>query len=354
MKGGKGMIKKIVSALLIVIVLLGTSSIYAEEDNSLDAERVVIELMDNSSDFKSAVTALSNAWDQLDRAQRQPYNYLNPLSSEYQLNAAQRQSDITQNSIIYKGYSMYADILKVRYEVDLQKLILEQANELYKNTLLKFELGKASVEQLQTSEGQYQIEQLRLQIKERELQGLVASLNALMGRTPEIEYLYFIDYNLISSLEISKEEDYITKALANRAEILNIVEQLEVKTLQRDHSFNPNLLHINPDYIQLRQEIEILENQRDMNLINVEIEILGLYDELKIAMDNLENTKNEIIEAKNNLKDTELKYKMGLISNFDMKEEQLAYSRIEYKLKQVQLDAWLIQVKIDFASGVGL
>lgn len=346
--------KRIAFTLLIVTILVGSSIIYAEECNSLDAEGVVIELMENSADFKSAIDAWDNASDQLFKAQRQPYDYLNPLSSEYQLNTAQRQVDIVQNSIIYKGYSMYANVLKAKYEVDLQVLVLEQANLSYKNTLLKVELGKASTEQLETSKGQYQIEKLGLQIKERELKGLIASLNALMGRSPKMEYKHFVDHNLKASLEINSEEYYVNQALANRGEILNTTEQLEVKILQRDRSFNPNLLHINPRYIQLKQEIEILENEREMNLINVEIEILGLYDELKTAISNLENAKEEIIEAQNNLKETEQKYKMGLISNFDKKEERLAYSKVEYKLDKVQLDTWLIQVKINFASGVGL
>lgn len=346
--------KRAILILTIITALLGSNIIYADEGNSLDAEKVVIEMLENSGQLKSANTAVDNAGDQLVMAQKMPHNYLNPKATEYQVNYVQRQRDLLQNLIFFNGYSNYIEVLKANYAVEIQKKAVEQASDAYNNTQLKAKLGQVSKEQLQISEGQYNAEKLLLQIKERDLQAQVASLNATMGKSPDIQYSNFIDNNLTPMSEISSSEEYVSTALANRAEILNAKEQLEIKTLQRDKSFSPNLLYKNTDYIQIKHEIDILTSQIDMSVVDIEIQILSLYDALKSTMSVLDSATDELKEAEKNLKVAELKYKLGTISKFDMNAEQLSYSRIKYNFKQAQLDAWLMQSQMNMTSGLGL
>lgn len=346
--------KRVILIFSIIVAMLAANMIYADEGISLDAERVVVESLANSGSLKSADTALENATDQLNAASKMPHNYLNPLASEYQVNYVQRQRDLIQNAIFYTAYSNYIDVLKAKYAVDMQKLVLEQASDAYKNTQLKAKLGQASKEQLQISEGQYNSERLLLQIKERDLQALSASMNAMMGKAPTIQYTELIDNNLNPSAEINSAEEYVSSAIANRAEILNTKEQLEVKTLQRDKSFNPNGLQNNPSYIQIKHEIEILNSQLAMSTIDVELQILGLYDELEGAMAALDSAADEMTEAEKNLKSVELKYKMGMTSKFNMNAEQISYMSSKNNLRQAQLNAWLMQIHMNFASGLGL
>jgi outer membrane protein TolC len=347
--------KRVILIFSIIVAMLGSNIIYADEGISLDAERVVIEFLANSGSLKSADTALENAGDQLIAASKMPHNYLNPLASEYQVNYVQRQRDVMQNTIFYTAYSNYIDVLKAKYAVEMQKLVLAQASDGYKNTQLKAKLGQVSKEQLQISEGQYNSEKLLLQIKERDLQALIATMNAMMGKAPTIQYTELIDNNLNPSVEINSAEEYVSSAIANRAEILNTKEQLEVKTLQRDKSFNnPNGLQNNPSYIQIKHEIEILNSQLDMSTIDIELEILSLYDELEGAMDALDSATDEMTEAEKNMKSVELKYKMGMTSKFNMNAEQISYMSSKNNLRQAQLNAWLMQIHMNFASGLGL
>jgi outer membrane protein TolC len=339
----------------IIIALLGSSMIYADEGNSLDAEKVVIEMLESSGSLKSANTALDNAADGLVAAQKMPHNYLNPLASEYQVNYAQRQSDLLGNSIFFNSYNKYIEVLKANYAVEIQKKVVEQAADSYKNTQLRAKLEQVSKDQLQISEGQYNAEKLLLQIKERDLQALVASLNAVMGKSPDVQYSSFIDNNLTPMKEISSSEEYVSTALENRAEILNAKEQLEIKTLQKDNSFLPGYgLDTNPDYIQIIHEIDILNSQIDMSNVDIEIQILSLYDALKSTMAVLDSATDELKEAEKDLKAAELKYKLGTISKFDMNAEQISYLKIKYNFKQAQLDAWLMQNRMNMTSGLGL
>jgi outer membrane protein TolC len=345
--------KRVILSLIIILTLLCYNTIYAEEDTSLDVEKVAAKVIKNSAQMKSAETALNNATLNLS-AIKGTYSYLNIMKSEYQTNVTQRQRDVVQNSIQFAAYSKYTDVLKAKYALEIQNKILAQAAESYANIKLKYKLKQASMDQLIQSEGQYNSARLEQQIKERELKGLVSSLNALMGEAPTKQYSEYIDKNIISSKEIGTYESYVDSASVNRAEILNINDQIALRVQERNFSYGSNLFENNPRHIQIMYDIDILNTQIETTNVDIQLELLDLYNNLKAAMTALESAQDTMIEAEKDLKAVELKYQMGMISRFDKQEEELTYMKVKYDLQKAQLDAWLAQTYMYLASGLGL
>jgi outer membrane protein TolC len=346
--------KRVISILLIIATLLSSTIIYADEGNSLDVEKAAIKIIENSGQIKSAETMLKNASWNYAMASRMPGNYLNLLGSEHQANSAQRQKDVIQNSIQFATYSKYIDILKAEYALEIQKKSLELANEANENTKLKYKLNQVSNEQLVQSEGQYNSARLEQRIRERELNGLTASFNALMGEAPTKQYSEYVDNSMIPINDIAALETYTASALTNRAEILDVNEQLNLKTEQRRFTYGLGEVQNNPRHAQINSEIDLLATKLDITVVDIQLELLELYNNMKAAMVALDSAKDAMVEADKDFKSAELKYEMGLISRFDKQEEELAYMKSKYNFRKAQLDAWLSQVHMELASGLGL
>lgn len=338
---------------MMILTLLGSNMIYAEDDVSLDIEKFASKVIENSWQMKSAETALNNATISLS-AIRKTYSPLNIMQLEYQAKATERQRDIAQNSIQFAAYNKYVEMLKAKYDLEIQNKAFAQATEAYNNTKLRYKLEQVSKEQMAQSEGQYNATRLEQQIKERQLKGLIASLNAMMGETPTKQYAEYTDKNIIPTKEIGTLESYVATASMSRAEILNINDQIALKEQERNYSFGSQLFQNNPRHEQIMYDIDILNAQVETSVVDIELELLDMYDNLKAAMTMLESAQDAMIEAEKDFKASELKFKMGMISRFDKQEGELAYMKVKYDLQKAQLDAWLVQTYIYLASGIGI
>jgi outer membrane protein TolC len=352
--------KRAILVFLIITAMLVSNIIYADEGNKLDIEKAAGSIVKNSAAIKATDDALNNAAISLNNAKKSPFSYYanssysSLISGEYQLNAGLRDRAVLENTLRLDAYNKYLNVLKAKYTIDVQKEVFEQASQAYKNTQLKAKLNQVSKVELESSEAQYIMEELQLKIYERDLVTLITSLNALMGKAPTTEYTDLNEDNIIPQAEISTYEEYVSSALNNRAEILNLREQLDAKTKEKDLYTDPNSKEYNSYYIQLQYDIDLLNSKLETSAIDIQLELIVTYDQLTNSMAVLDDNQKTLLEAEKNLKTAELKFKMGRISLYDKEQEELAYLNSKYAFRKAQLDAWLAQVQMSFAANLGL
>lgn len=336
----------------MIAVLLFANIIYAEDGNTLDAVKVAIQIMENDSSLKAAAEASANAMEKFGNAKKSP-DYTNLISSEYQANISQRALAVKENAIRLEAYQQYINILKAKNALEVQRIALNQTEQAYKDMQLRAKLGIASEDELEAGEGQYMIEKLQLQIKERDLQTLLSTLNVLMGQEPRNDYSAFLDSNMVLSEEIETLEAYMASAMNNRAEILDIQEQLLIQETEKKFAVYKYQDLKDPIYTQFEYEIENLKSEMETNIVEIQIELQSKYDELTNSMKSLKDAQSAMEEAEEHLKLMELKSDMGILSETAKKAEELTYIKAKYNLKNAQLNAWLIQEQMNCVSGVG-
>lgn len=337
----------------IILVVLCANVIYADEENSLDAVGAAIQVIENDSSLKASAEALDSALERLNNAKMSPGNYVNVISSEYQANMSQRAVLVKENSVRLDVYQKYINILKASYNLEIQKVILSQAEQRYKAAQLKSDLGIISIKALELIEAQYTKEKLQLQIKERNLEVLIVFLNVKMGQEARTPYSNFMDHNLIPSMEILSLHEYLDSAAKSRADILDLKEQLPVKEAERKFAVYTHQDMDDPFYAQIDYEIENIKNEIETKTIDIEMEVQAKYEEITSSLRTLKDANDAMLEAAENLELTRLKSDMGIISETDRQEVELAYINAKYAFKSAQTDAWFLQEQMNCISSAG-
>jgi outer membrane protein TolC len=350
--------KRIFLLFLLTVVLLSMKGIYAEDGKPLDAEKVVIGLMGNSQAMKSASKSYENAYEQYSKVQKAAVSstsaYLNKFSSEYNLNACMRALDVQSNSIRIDGYTKYIALLKAKNNAEIQQVVVKQAEEAYKDAKFKLDMKLATEEELLDSQAQYQKARLQLQIGERNLKALLASLNASMGERLMTEYTSYIDYNLVPEEKVASLQEYTEAALGSRADILNPKGQLKLKRKEQEYAAATHPDKEDDYYLQLDYDLSAINSQLETAEIDVRQGIERMYQDLQTSMRSLEGAQKAMQEAEEGWKLAQMKYDMGVINKSSKAEVQLTYIKAQNDYKSAQLDAWLMQAKMNCAMGSGL
>jgi outer membrane protein TolC len=352
--------KRTVLTLLIIAVMLFSNVTYADEGLTLDVEKTAGNIIKNSSAARTMDTNLNNLAITLNSLEKSPYSYASPggyrnlLNLQYQINSGMRSKVVQDNAMRVDAYSKYVNLLKSQYAVELQKQVVSKAEQSYNSTQLKYKLGQASKDALDASQEQYSTKKLQLQINERQAKGLLSALNAQMGAAVATQYTSIIDSNMIPSEHILSLEEYAANALENRAEVLNAREQLEMKLKEKDFINNPNSNNTNPDYLQVEYDIASLQTQLENSGIDVQLDLIGIYDKLKSAMSAMDNAKTAMDTAQQDYNSVKLKYKLGTVSQLEQDNAELIYLQSRNNYRTAQLDAWLMQVQMRYSTELGL
>lgn len=367
--------KKGMSILIVILMLLVSINTVRAADDTLDIEKVAIQSIKNSQAVQSInrqvqvtqknyadVTAMANAF-----RGSLPYSSL-PFSNSYQkveaiilrpleikniLSQVTNGQLVVTNAIRLSSYKAYIGLLKANYSLEIQQGLMNGLDADYRKAQLQSTLGMISQTQLRLSEIAYKKSQYTYDSAQKGFNSASMSVNNLMGEDIRTQYSTLQDNNITPAAQIKPLSEYVNLALANRADIINAQGTLDTKKKQYDlgKAEVPTDFQF---YIQQQEyAIDSAQNDLDLAKINVQLDITNLYKVLGSAMKNLEAMKDLDDQAALNYQAAEIRYKNSQISLLEFDDAKVVKAQANVNYKNAQLDAWLTQTTMDSACGIG-
>lgn len=364
--------KKAMAILLSVSMLACTATPVMAADDSLDIEKVAIAALKNSQDLQKVDNQVSvakknyanvtDAMNKLRAALVLPsMNYYQnvekiikmPLELQNIVNQASNGQQVATNGVRLNAYKTYQQMLKAKYTMDIkQKLMLSLESD-YKDAQLELEQGTISSSQLRLNEITYLKAQYDYQSARNSYDTATLSVNKLMGVELATRYSALQDDNIIPAASIKPLADYINAALGSRAEIINDQNTLDIK--KKEYDLGKAEIPTDYDFYVQKQEYAIDSAENDLSLakINVQEDITSSYKTLEAAMKGLEAKKVLADQAVLNYQAAEAQYKNSMITLLDLDNAKIDKAKKDIDYKNAQLDAWLAQISLEAACGIG-
>lgn len=371
--------KKIISLITIIFIFIlsfsGTLADNALVEESLDIEKAAINIINNSSDIKSVERSIKSAEDQYANMNTTRQQILNAMSKtggnsfslyksyellpyqiEYSITAANNTKENTVASVRLQAYTLYINLLKIKYSVDLQTDLVKNLQDNYNKSSINYKNGKITKNDLRLIEINLEKAKMQLNQYKRNYDSALMALNKSMGKDINTKYNSLIDNNIVPSMEIQSLESYMNKALESRAEVLNAkaniayqnksfeFDKLNYTTSQKDYD----------DYMQKAQyDLDQIQYQYDITKIDIQSEINTGYKNLLNKLKSCESAQKQCEIAKYNYETAEKSYELANITLYELENAKISYTQSQINLKNAQLDLWLYEIKMDYASGIG-
>lgn len=371
--------KKIISLITIIFIfVLSFSGTLAENNSveeSLDIEKAAINVINNSTDIKSVERSIKSAEDQhanMNATRQQILNAMSkvggnsfslyksyellPYQIEYSITVAKNTKEKAVASVRLQAYTLYINLLKLKYSVDLQTELVNNLQNNYSKSLISYKNGKITKNDLRLIEINLEKAQLQLNQYKRSYNSALMELNKSMGKDINTKYNSLIDNNIVPSMEIQSLESYINKALENRAEVLNAKANLayQNKSFEFDKLNHTTSQKDYDDYMQTAQyDLDQIQYEYDITKIDIQSEINTGYKNLLTKLKSCESAQKQCEIAKYNYETAEKSYELSSITLYDLENAKISYTQSQINLKNTQLDLWLYEIKMDYATGIG-
>lgn len=364
--------KKVMAILLSVSMLACSASPVMAADDTLDIEKVAIATLKNSQTLQKVDNQVSlakknyaNVTEMMNKLRAAlvlpSMNYyqnvekiiLMPLEMQNMVNQASNGQRVAENGVRLSAYQAYQQMLKAKYAMDIQQKLMLSLEADYKNAQLELEQGTISSSQLRLNEITYQKAQYAYHSAQNSYDSATQSVNQLMGEKLDTRYSVLQDNNINPAATIKPLADYVSSALGSRAEIINAQNTLDIK--KKEYDLGKAEIPTDYDFYVQKQEYAIDSAENDLSLakINVQEDITDFYKNLEGAMKNLEAQKALADQAALNYQAAEAQYKYLQITLLDLDNAKIAKAKADIAYKNAQLDAWLAQVTMDAACGIG-
>ncbi|WP_425806449.1 TolC family protein [Desulfitobacterium sp. Sab5] len=364
--------KKIAAILLSVSMLACSAPPVMAADDSLDIEKVAIATLKNSQDlqtyekrveiYKKNYANVTERMNQLRAALVLPsFNYYKnvvtiittPLEMKNAVDQVSNGQQVATSGVRLKAYQAYQQLLKTKYAMDIKQELMLSLETDYKNAQLELEQGTISSPELRLSEITYLKAQYDYHSAQNSYDSATQSVNQLMGEKLPTRYSTLKDDNIVPAATIKPLEDYISAALGSRVEIINAQNTLDLK--KKEYDLGKSEIPTDYDFYVQKQEYAIGSAENDLSLarINVQEDITNFYKNLEAAMKNLEAQKALADQAALNYQAAEAQYKYLQITLVDLDNAKIAKAKADIAYKNAQLDAWLAQITMDSACGIG-
>lgn len=361
--------KVIVAVLISAMTLISASSAAAQSDvlDTLDIERVAIEAINNSQSVKSYDKKADLARQQYGSSQNAAQNSITngrsaqavmsgivgKIQAESTYNQFLASKDINRTNVRLDGYSKYIALLKANYNADIQKKLMDNLALDYKKSQLQLNNGLISQSDARLVEINYNKAVYQYNALQKKLDSAYFSVNDLIGTGIDRRYKTLIDKNIVPAKEVKTVNEYIQSALANRSEIVNAASSLEASK----KAFQYGKAILRTDYqsymLQTQYAIDNSENSLEESKISIQKEIINGYKDLESKMKAMDSQQANYNLADANYKAAQIQYNNSMITLEDFENANIAKAQADMNLKNAQLDAWLAQIKMDCASGVG-
>ncbi|ACL22481.1 hypothetical protein Dhaf_4480 [Desulfitobacterium hafniense DCB-2] len=367
--------KKALSFMLLVTLLLtstSTTHVALAAEDSLDIEKAAIQTIQNSQLLKTnglGIAKLESTYANTKGALKQSLGYI-PYTPEpfqivrsYLLTPKILESNLTQyynghamltNSVRLSAYRQYADLLKADYAVNIQSELVNSLYEDYKKARIEKEKGMVTEAQLRLAEIAYEQTRYRYLSAQNSKDSAYLTLNHSMGEALDRKYATLQDYNVKPAAQIRTPEEYMSQALANRAEVGNAQSTLEL--LEEQYRYGQ--FDIPPDFefyeLEEGQKIAEAKNNLELARINVQQNIVELYGYLESAMKAMEAMQYLAQQGEQNYQAAQIRYANDEITFIDLNNVKIAKTQADINFKNAEIDAWLTQTTMSLACDAGL
>lgn len=364
--------KKVMAILLSVSMLACSASPVMAADDSLDIEKVAIATLKNSQTLQNVnnqVSVVNKNYENVTEAMNQlravlvypSMNYYQnvekliemPLEMQNRVNQATNGQQVATNGVRLSAYQAYQQLLKAKYAMDIKQKLMLSLEADYKNAQLELEQGTISSPELRLSEITYLKAQYDYHSAQNSYDSATQSVNQLMGEKLPTRYSTLQDDNIVPAVTIKPLADYISTALGSRVEIINTQNTLDLK--KKEYDLGKSEIPTDYDFYVQRQEYAIDSAENDLSLakINVQEDITNSYKQLEAAMKSLEAKKTMSDQAALNYQAEEAEYKNSQITLQDLGKAKNDKAQKDIDYKNAQLDAWLAQISLEAACGIG-
>ncbi|WP_019851353.1 TolC family protein [Desulfitobacterium sp. PCE1] len=360
--------KAVVSILLIGTMLVSTTSAVQANENKLDIEKVAIKSVENSQFIHSnnrQVKFVKKTYENLGTAVNQAkqglvfFNsyelvkvvVLTPKAMENMMTQVTNGQAVVSNFVRISAYGEYISLLKADYALNTQADLMNSLYEDYKKARIQREQGLITQYELRLAEIAYEQARYNYLSAQNSRESAIMAINNMMGEDISKKYAVLQDNNITPSSQIKTLAEYTDLALANRVEIINKQNTLDLKKEQfrYDRAGMPTEL----DVQQQEYEIENLENELALTRIDVQQNISELYTGVESAMKKLEAMNYLAQQAEENYTAAQTSYENSLISLNDLNNAKIAKAQADINLKDAELDTWLVQTTMGMACNAG-
>lgn len=262
--------------------------------------------------------------------------------------------EVAKNQIKFGVYQLYSGLITVKEGLDLEEQNFKNVEDQYKKAQLQLQLGIVSPVEVKSSEAAYNAEKAKLSQYQSKYESLTKQLNQLLGIDINTKYTGFGNDNLqVTAYPLSYEE-YLNRALGNRAEVINDTANIKLKTSELA-SVRGVYRYDTEKQVKIAQfAVDTAENELDTDKINISIEINSLYNDLQLKIKKLEPEQKKYNSAKSTYNKALQSYNLGLISKIDYDKAAIGLKLEEITIKSIQRDIWIAQTKLNYASDIGV
>jgi outer membrane protein TolC len=360
--------KKLMAFLITGIMMVSATKVIAAQSdtsNTLDVEKAAIEAISNSQSVKTYDEQTKDANQQYDSAVSGAQTaisrgmgsvqaiILNPLEAKNVFNQFNTGKGVNTNTVRLTAYADYITLLKANYATNIEKSLVDNLEEDNKNTQAQEANGLVSKNDARLVEINYLKAQYQLNSIENSLDSAYMVMNLAMGEDISKRYTTLTDKNIVPANDTRTLDNYIKGALLNRAEIVNAQNTLDVKkkelSMEQYDQYSDYEFYLKQTQYQLDSAQNALDNEK----IAVQMEINQGYRTLEGYMKAMDSQQSNYDLAEANYESAKIQYNNGMVTLSQFESAEIAKAQAEMNLKNAQLDAWLEQTKMSYASDIG-
>ncbi|WML36738.1 TolC family protein [Clostridium sp. OS1-26] len=360
--------KKILSIFIIGLTLICSSTAIAAQttaDNSLDIEKVAIKAIDNSIPVKTYERNTDNA--------NKLYNYtvagaqkaiyygkasvqaiiIAPWEAKNNFNQFVINKGVVKNAVRINAYSSYINLLKANYAVNIQQQLADSMYKENQKAQSQLANGQISRSDARLAQINYEKAVLDLNKYKNSFDSASMAVNLAMGEDINKRYTTLVDKNIVPSNKLRTLDNYVKGALQNRAEIVN--DQNTVDTKKKELEYTQYERYSDYEFYlqQIQTDIDNSQNTLDEDKIKVQLDINNGYKLLETNKKTMESKQAACDLAQSNYEAGKVQYDNGMITLKQYQDIQIALAKAQMDLKNAQLDTWLQQTMMSYASDVG-
>ncbi len=374
--------KKIVSYILLVTLVLGTFALAGAESDIVDSmdfqgenlelsleEALEIILEDNPNiekaklDLEQAEVTYDDIRYDVRDAKKEiggkrkdsipylQYITMQELTADFTLANAKRGLEVTIESQKADIESSYFGLLQAKELVEINKANMDISKELYETAQKKFELGLVAKQEVLNSESSYINAQNQYKQSQNNVKMAQMALNTKLG------------FDVMKSINLKDELDYkkfeapsiaeaVSKALNNRTEIKAAEFQNELQSIKMDIVRKQY-----PDITFMYREQKVVEEKalKDLQTArkNIEMEVRSNYLNLLQKEEEILSGKKTAELAEEALRLSQLSYDVGMTVLTDVQQAQTMLQQAKLGLSKAILDYNLAVLKFEDSIGVG-
>ncbi|MGI1658546.1 MAG: TolC family protein [Desulfitobacterium sp.] len=360
--------------LMLTLLLASTSTTHAAlaAEDSLDIEKAAIQTIQNSQLLKTnslGIAKLETTYANTKGALRQSLGYIPYVPAPFQivksylLTPQMLEANLTQyynghamltNTVRLSAYRQYADLLKANYAVNIQSELMNSLYEDYKKARIEKEKGIVTEAQLRLAEIAYEQTRYRYLSAQNNKDSAYLALNNSMGEALDRKYATLQDHNIKPSAQIRNPEEYMSQALANRAEVGNAQSNLDL--LEEQYRYGQIDKPTDFEFYTVEQEQKIAEAKNNLELARIDVQqnIVELYGYLESSMKAMEAMQYLAQQGEQNYQAAQIRYANDEITFVDLNNVKIAKAQADINYKNAEIDAWLMQTTISLACDAGL